>query len=98
MTTVNEFNKILEQMYERGYVLVSLHDICYEVEDAENGGQKMVYGDIKLPEGKKAFVMSQDDLCYYEYQAGDGLATRIVIGEDGRPTCEYRNLIKFCSL
>ena len=91
MTTVNEFNKILEQMYERGYVLVSLHDICYEVDDTENGGQKMVYGDIKLPEGKKAFVMSQDDLCYYEYQAGDGLATRIVIGEDGRPTCEYRN-------
>ena len=89
MTTVDEFNKILQQMYERGYVLVSLHDIAGEVEDKENGGVKMEYNDIYLPEGKKAFVMSQDDLCYYEYQKGDGLATRMIVGEDGRPVCEY---------
>ena len=90
MTTVDEFNKILEQMYERGFVLVSLHDVCYEIED-DDGSKKMVYGDIKLPEGKKAFVMSQDDVCYYEYQQGDGLATRMIVGDDGKPTCEYRN-------
>lgn len=87
MTTKNEFLKILEQMYERGYVLVKLHDIAYETVD-ENGEKKFVAGDIMLPPGKKPFVMSQDDVCYYAYMTGDGFATRMVIGEDGKPTCE----------
>lgn len=38
-----------------------------------------------LPEGKKPFVMSQDDLCYYDYMLDDGFASRIVIGDDGKP-------------
>ena len=41
-----------------------------------------------LPPGKIPFVMSQDDLCYYPYMSGDGFADRIVIGEDGKPTCQ----------
>ena len=41
-----------------------------------------------LPPGKKPFVTSQDDVCYYDYMKGDGFATRIVIGDDGKPTCE----------
>ena len=32
--------------------------------------------------------MSQDDVCYYDYMLDDGFATRMVIGEDGKPTCE----------
>ena len=87
MTTKNEFLKILEQMYERGYVLVKMHDLAYEVTD-ENGQKKFVEGNIMLPPDKKAFVMSQDDVCYYEYMDGDGFASRIIIGEDGKPTCE----------
>lgn len=88
MTTKDEFLKMLDEMHKRGFVLVRLHDIAYEVDDEENGGKKMVAGDIMLPEGKKAFVMSQDDVCYYEYMTGDGFASRLVIGEDGRVTCE----------
>ena len=88
MTTIDEFNAILEEMYNRGFVLVSLHDIAHEVDDTENGGKKMVAGDIYLPEGKQAFVMSQDDVCYYEYMTGDGFASRLIVGSDGRPTCE----------
>ena len=87
MTTKSEFLKILEQMYERGYVLVKLHDIAYETTD-ENGNVKFVAGDIMLPPGKKPFVMSQDDVCYYDYMTGDGFATRLIIGDDGKPTCE----------
>lgn len=84
MTTKSEFLKILDSMYARGFVLVNLHDIAYEVDDTENGGKKMVWGDIMLPEGKKAFVMSQDDVSYYEYMDGDGFASRFVIDERGR--------------
>lgn len=103
MTTVSEFKGILEQMYERGYVLVSPYDVAYEVTDAS--GTHFSYGDIRLPEGKVPFIMSQDDLNYYGYMigaedgsgdvpiyattAGDGFAHRIVIGDDGFPTCEY---------
>ena len=79
MTTKDEFEKIVNEMYNRGYVLVRLHDIAHEETD-ENGNTRMVKGKILLPEGKKAFVMSQDDVCYYPYMDGDGFARRIVIG------------------
>lgn len=87
MTTIDEFNKILDNLYSKGYVLVRLHDMAYETTD-ENGNTVMKAGDIMLPPGKIPFVMSQDDLCYYPYMDGDGFANRIVIGEDGKPTCE----------
>ncbi len=103
MTTCTEFRAILESMYARGYVLVSPYDVAYEVTD-ENGTY-FTYGTIRLPEGKKPFLMSQDDLNYYGYMVGgksgvnetpvfantkgDGFAHKIIIGEDGYPTCEY---------
>ncbi|MCB7319447.1 polysaccharide deacetylase [Lacrimispora sp. 210928-DFI.3.58] len=87
MTTKAEFLKILEAMYQKGYVLVRLHDIACESTGAD-GQTSFSWGNIMLPEGKKPFVMSQDDVCYYPYMEGDGFASRIVIGEDGKPTCE----------
>ncbi len=90
MCTVSEFRKVMEQMYERGYVLVSLHQIA-EMKEQPDGTMKMEQNEILLPEGKIPFVLSQDDVCYYEYMDGDGFATKIIIGEDGRPTCEYIN-------
>lgn len=106
MTTVSEFISILEQMYERGFVLVTPYQVAYEVTDET--GTHFTYGDIRLPEGKQPFIMSQDDLNYYGYMiagedgtgekpiyastAGDGFAHRIVIGEDGYPTCEYMDI------
>lgn len=86
MTTIPEFNEILKQMYEKGYVLVTMHDICTF---DENG--TLHKNPIMLPPGKIPFVMSQDDVCYYEYMEGQGFATRFVIGEDGRPTLEYKD-------
>ena len=51
MTTKKEFLAILEQMYERGYVLVRLHDLAH-IETDENGNETMTAGDILLPPGK----------------------------------------------
>lgn len=87
MTTVSEFNKIMESMYQKGYVMVDIHDIA-AMETAEDGTQKMVYQKIYLPEGKIPFVLSQDDVSYYEYMTGDGFANRIVVDENGELTCE----------
>lgn len=89
MTTKDEFLKILQSMYDKGFVLVRLHDIAHEV-TGEDGTVHMERGNILLPEGKKAFVMSQDDVCYYKYMDGDGFAYRMIIGEDGKPTCEMK--------
>ncbi|MDO4487982.1 MAG: polysaccharide deacetylase [Eubacteriales bacterium] len=88
MTTIPEFERILESMYARGYVLISLHDMG-KVEQQADGTYKMVQGNIMLPPGKKAFVMSEDDVCYYEYMKGAGFADKMIIGEDGRPTLHY---------
>lgn len=85
MTTIAEFRAILEQMYQKGYVLVSLHDIAKKQPDGT-----FKPGKIMLPAGKRPFVLSVDDVCYYEYMEGDGFASRIVIGDDGNPTCAMK--------
>lgn len=88
MTTISEFEKITQEMYDRGYVMVSIHDLYEEVVD-ENGETKFVEGTILLPPGKKAFVLSLDDLCYYHSYDGYGYASKMVLDENGEPTCEY---------
>lgn len=88
MTTVGEFEKILNILYERGFVLVKIHDVADMVKDESTGEYVMKAQDIMLPPGKTPIVMSQDDVCYYEYMVGDGFASRLVIGDDGRVTTE----------
>ena len=88
MTTISEFEKMIQEMYDKGFVLVSLRDIAHE-ETASDGSKKMVKGSIMLPPGKQAFVMSEDDVCYYEYMKGAGFADKMIIGNDGRPTLHY---------
>ena len=84
MTTMEEFNKITQTMYEEGYVMVNLYDLA-EIDDNGNMKAKTIY----LPEGKTPFVLSQDDVCYYHSQDGDGIATKLVIDEDGKVRNEY---------
>lgn len=85
MTTVSEFNKIIQSMYDKGYVMVSPHDMAKVNEDGT-----MSRGKIMLPPGKKAFVLSQDDVSYYHYMDGDGFASRMVLDKNGNVKCEYK--------
>ena len=84
MTTVSEFEKIIQILYDKGYVLVSPHDMAVVNEDGT-----MERGKILLPEGKTPFVLSEDDVSYYHYMDGDGFASRLVLNEDGEVKCEY---------
>ena len=84
MTTIDEFNKITETMYEKGYVMVSIYDM---VKADENGN--MTRGEILLPPGKIPFVLSQDDVCYYHYMDGDGYASRLIVDDKGKVRNEY---------
>lgn len=85
MTTIEEFNKITQSMYEKGYVMVSLHDMA-----TVNPDGTVSRGKIMLPPGKKAFVLSQDDVSYYHYMDGDGMATRLIVDENGKVKNEYK--------
>lgn len=78
MTTMDEFTAIMETMYEKGYVMVGLHDMC-----AVNADGTVSRGEILLPPGKTPFVLSQDDVSYYHYMDGDGFAQKLIIDENG---------------
>ncbi len=86
--TVEEFSAILEQLYANGYVLVSLSDAAVAV--AKDGGVQFTTGEIYLPVDKKPLILSQLPL-NYDFPAGHGFASRLVVGVNGKPTCEYLN-------
>lgn len=81
MVTVDEYNKILQNVYDKGYVIVSMTDVWSEVETAS--GPRMQRNTIKVPEGKKPLIISYDDTNYYPYMLEEGFTSKLVIGEDG---------------
>ena len=88
MTTISEFEKITQEMYDRGYVMVGIHDL-YDFEIDENGNEIIKPATIMLPEGKKAFVLSLDDLSYYHSYDNYGYAAKLIIDENGDVMNEY---------
>lgn len=84
MTTIDEFNKITQTMYDKGYVMVSIKDMA----KADDNGN-ITEGEILLPPGKTPFVLSQDDVCYYHYMDGDGYATKLIVDDKGKIRNEY---------
>lgn len=84
MCTVDEFTAILQVLYDDGYVLVSPHDLCEHSDDGS-----MDRRPVKLPEGRMPLVLSQDDVCYYEYMSGDGFADDLHLNADGRIVNSY---------
>ena len=81
MVTAGEYMKILQSLYEKGYVLVDINSVWSETE-GEDGQPKMVRNTLYLPQGKKPLVLSFDDTNYYPYMLENGLTYKLVIGED----------------
>ncbi len=86
MATIKEFNKIIERLYEDGYVLVNMSDLTELVD--KDGSESYQEAKIYLRSGKKPMVLSIDDVSYYAYMDGDGFANRIIIDENGKSACE----------
>ena len=80
MVTVDEYNKILQSVYEKGYVLVDINSVWSEQEGED--GPRMVRNTLYLPEGKKPLILSYDDTNYYPYMLENGFAHKLIIGED----------------
>lgn len=88
MVTEYEFKSIIQQMYDRGYVMVFLDELAPGTDDG-NGNRTFATQDILLPPGKIPFVLSQDDVSYYHYMDGDGYASRLIVDENGDVKNEY---------
>ena len=85
--TTDEFTRILEQLYENGYVLVSLYDFAAPV-TAAHGGVGVGRAAIRLPEGKKPIILTQEGVNYYSHmEACGGFADALVLSENGELTC-----------
>lgn len=84
MVTEKEFRAQIEQIYARGWVLVLPERLATKGADGA-----MTYTPISLPPGKKPFVLSVDDVSYYEYMAKSGFANKLILTPDGKTTNLY---------
>jgi hypothetical protein len=67
--TVHEFRGILRGLWRHGWTLVDAH--------------RAATGRVRVPVGRKPLVLSEDDLNYYAYFWGRGLASRLVVDAAG---------------
>lgn len=85
--TTEEFSRILNQLYENGYVLVSLYDFAVPV-TAEDGSVGVNRTSIRLPEGKKPILLTQEGVNYFSHMENcGGFADALIVGADGELTC-----------
>lgn len=83
MCTADEYWKILNAVYEKGYVLVSMNDVWSEYQ-TENGEYRMRRNILMVPQGKKPLVISYDDTNYYPYMLEQGFTSKLVVADDGK--------------
>mgnify|MGYP003293850367 CR=1 FL=1 len=85
--TTDEFSRILNQLYENGYVLVSLYDFAVPV-TAEDGSVGVNRTSIRLPEGKKPIILTQEGVNFYSHtEKSGGFADCLTVSADGQLTC-----------
>lgn len=99
--TTDEFSAILQQLYENGYILVSLDDFLTTGTSADGSSIHQVKT-LYLPEGKKPLMLTQTQVNYNTYmidsdgdrlpdKGGAGFASRLVIDANGDFACEIVN-------
>ena len=85
--TTGEFSAILDQLYANGYVLVSLYDFAVPVTN-EDGSVGVNRTSIRLPEGKKPIILTQEGVNYYSHMENcGGFADSLVVNASGELTC-----------
>lgn len=89
MCTVEEFDEITQRMYDNGYVFVRLRDLVVQSTDADGTVHFTKNTNLMLPQGKKAVVLSVDDLSYYHSYEAAGYPEKLVLDSDGKVKCKY---------
>lgn len=96
--TTGEFKNILQQLYENGYMLISLDDFI-ATETTATGAVIYQSKPVYLPEGKKPLLLTQTQVNYYTYmvdsdsdklpdKGGAGFASKLILDSNGNITCE----------
>lgn len=100
MITIDEFSKILDQLYAKGYVLVNFDSFIEKTTDAA-GNVTYTTKPIYLPADKKPLMITETLVNYFNYQIdgdgdgkadakGGGFASKLLV-KDGEITCEMVN-------
>lgn len=96
--TIGEFQKILQQLYDNGYILVELDDfVTLTTNDA--GIQGYAAKTMYLPAGKTPLMITQTNVNYDRYmidgdndgkpdKSGAGFASRLVLDSNGKIVSE----------
>ena len=89
MVTVDEFDQITQRLYDAGYVYVRLRDLVTQTTDEDGTVHFAPNTELKLPEGKKAIVLSIDDLSYYHSYEAASFPEKLVLDDNGEVKCLY---------
>ena len=85
--TTDEFEKILQQLYEKDYVLVGLEDVVFST--TADGKTTYSANTIYLPDGKKPIMITETMVNYYGYMVeSGGFASKLVLDDKGNVTAE----------
>jgi len=96
--TVTEFQRILEQLYANGYMLVNMDDFITTT-TAADGSLTYAANSLYLPKDKRPLMITQTQVNYYLYMIdsdddgypdkdGAGFASKLVLGSNGKVTNE----------
>lgn len=97
--TTAEFSKILQQLYDNGYVLVDF-DSFVDTKTDINSNEQFETGTMYLPADKKPVMITETMVNYFNYMIsgdddgvgdanGDGFASKLVLDENGDIKAEY---------
>ena len=89
MTTVEEFDKITQQMYDNGWVLIRMRDLVSETTDSDGTVHFTKNKNLLLPADKHPFVLSIDDWSYYHSYEDKGYGEKAVLDENGKVKIQY---------
>ena len=81
--TVHEFSAILQQLYDNGYVLVSLDDFYTQVYNTSSGRYIYKENQLLLPAGKKPIMLTETNANYYTYMVDSNSDGKPDAGADG---------------
>lgn len=87
MITLTEFQNILQTLYDSNYILIDVHNLAQETVNGKN--VTMTQKNPTLPKGKKPMTLSIDNLSYGSVRNGDGVATSLVLDENGKAAAKY---------
>jgi hypothetical protein len=74
--TLDECNKIIAELYDRGFILVSVKDL-YEIRNGQ-----AVKKQLLCPAGKKPLIISVDDVNYYPTMQTHGMAKKLLVKDN----------------